>query len=342
MIKQSENPEKAQPKKIIFSGVQPTGSPTLGNYLGAFMNWKALQEEYDCIYSVVDMHAITVRQKPAQLRKNSLEMVALLLAVGIDPVKSTLFLQSHVASHAELAWVLNAYTMFGELSRMTQFKDKAKKQAENINAGLFDYPVLMIADILLYQANLVPVGEDQRQHLELTRVVAQRFNGIYGETFVVPEAYIPEVGARVMSLQAPDSKMSKSDSNPKAYILMLDDPDTIIKKFKSAVTDSDACVRFDAENKPGISNLMGIYASVTGLDNEAIQKEFEGVGYGPFKEKVGEVVVETLRPIREQYLDWMNRKDDLKVIYTQGAEKAFYRARRTMDKVYRKIGFVAR
>ncbi|MEA5012044.1 MAG: tryptophan--tRNA ligase [Angelakisella sp.] len=332
---------KAERKKIIFSGIQPTGFITLGNYIGAVRNWVKLQEEYNCIYSIVDLHAITVRQDPVQLRKNTLDAYALVLACGIDPEKSIPFIQSHVKTHAELAWVLNCYTQFGELSRMTQFKDKSARYADNINAGLFTYPSLMAADILLYQTDLVPVGVDQKQHLELCRDVAQRFNGIYGQTFVVPDGYIPKTteGAKIMSLQDPTKKMSKSDPNPKGVVAVLDKPETILKKFRSAVTDSDAEVAF-REGKDGINNLMGIYSVFTGKTLEQIADEFAGKGYGDFKNAVGEVVVEELRPIRERFEALQKDKAYLEQCYRQSAQKALSLSQRTLDKVYKKVGFI--
>lgn len=327
-------------KKVIFSGIQPSGIITLGNYLGAVKNWSALQDEYACIYSVVDMHAITVRQNPADLRRRTLETLAIIIACGIDPEKSLLFIQSHVPQHAQLSWVLNCYTMFGELSRMTQFKDKSQKHADNINAGLFDYPVLMAADILLYQADLVPVGVDQKQHLELARNIAERFNGLYSPTFVVPEGYIPPVGAKIMSLTDPTRKMSKSDDNPKSYISIIDDEASIIKKFKSAVTDSDMEIAF-REGKDGINNLLTIYSAVTGKTIVEAEKEFAGQGYGTFKQAVGEAVASHLKPIRETYNDLLNNKDYLEKIYKGSAEQASAIAERTLRKVYKKIGFIA-
>lgn len=326
-------------KKVIFSGIQPTGTFTLGNYIGAVRNWKPLQDEYNCIYCVVNMHAITVRQEPAKLRKNTLDAYALLMACGIDPEKSILFIQSHVKTHAELNWVLSCSTQFGELSRMTQFKDKSKRHPDDINAGLFTYPVLMAADILAYNADLVPVGVDQKQHLELARNVAQRFNQRYGELFKIPEAYIPEVGAKVMSLQEPTKKMSKSDENPNACILILDDKDTIIRKFKRAVTDSESeiCYR---EGKDGINNLMTIYSSVTGKNFDEITSEFSGKGYGDFKVAVGEAVADHLAPIREKFAQFSADKDYLKKCYTEGAEKALRYSQRIVSKAYRKVGFV--
>ena len=334
-------PQNGERKKVIFSGIQPTGTFTLGNYIGALKNWVKLQDNYNCVYSVVNLHAITVRQDPAQLKKNTLSAYALLLACGIDPEKSIVFIQSHVPAHAELAWVLDCHTQFGELSRMTQFKDKSARYADNINAGLFTYPSLMAADILLYQADLVPVGADQKQHLELTRNVANRFNNLYGNTFRIPEPYIPkaEQGARIMSLQDPTKKMSKSDPNPKAFISILDKPETIVKKFRSAVTDSETEVCY-REGKDGINNLMGIYSVVTGKSMDEITREFAGKGYGDFKTAVGEAVAEELRPIQERYEQLMNQKDYLEQCYRLGAEKARSISARTLQKVYKKVGFL--
>lgn len=328
-------------KPIIFSGIQPTGIFTLGNYIGAIRNWEKLQEDYRCIYSVVDLHAITVRQDPAELKKGTLSAYALLLASGIDPAKSTTFIQSMVPAHAELGWVLGCSTQFGELNRMTQFKDKSARYADNINLGLFAYPALMAADILLYQAALVPVGADQKQHLELTRDIATRFNGIYGNTFTIPDGYIPKSqdGARLMSLQDPTKKMSKSDSNPKGFVAMLDSPDTIIKKFRSAVTDSGSEVRY-AEGKDGINNLICIYSVMTGKSFEAIEAEFAGHGYGDFKTAVGEAVAATFKPIQDKHQQLMADKTFLEQCYREGAEKASALAQRTLDKVYKKVGFI--
>lgn len=326
-------------KKLIFSGIQPTGTFTLGNYIGAVRNWGPLQEEYNCIYCVVDMHAITVRQDPAKLRKNTLEAYALLMACGIDPEKSILFIQSHVKTHAELNWILGCSTQFGELSRMTQFKDKSQRHADDVNSGLFTYPVLMAADILAYNADLVPVGVDQKQHLELARNVAQRFNQRYGELFTVPEPYIPKVGAKVMSLQEPTKKMSKSDDNPNACILILDDKDTIIRKFKRAVTDSEAEVCY-REGKDGINNLMTIYSSVTGRSFDEITSEFAGKGYGDFKLAVGEAVADHLEPVRTEFDRLIQDKAYLKKCYTEGAEKALRYSQRIVSKAYHKVGFV--
>lgn len=328
-------------KKTIFSGIQPSGIPTLGNYLGALRGWSDLQDEYNCIYSVVDMHAITVRQEPAKLRQRTFQLLALLLACGVDPQRSLLFIQSHVHTHAELAWVLNCYTQFGELSRMTQFKMKSATHADNVNAGLFTYPSLMAADILIYQSDAVPVGADQKQHLELARNIAQRFNGIYGDTFKIPEPLIPKVGARIMSLQYPTKKMSKSDENVNGFISMLDRPDDIMRKFKRAVTDSEAVVTY-REGKDGVNNLMSIYNAATGKSFEEIEAEFEGRGYGDFKTAVGEAVVEILRPLQEKYDDYLKNKDYLSSVYTESAKKAIAISNRTLSKVYRKIGFVKR
>jgi tryptophanyl-tRNA synthetase len=326
-------------KKVIFSAIQPSGTITLGNYLGALKNWISLQDEYDCIYALADLHTITVRQNPAEFRHRVLEAYALLLACGIDTEKSPFFIQSQVPTHAQLAWVLNCYTQFGELQRMTQFKDKSATHADNVNAGLFTYPSLMAADILLYQADLVPVGADQKQHIEITRNIAERFNGIYSPTFTIPDAYIPKQGARVMSLQDPTKKMSKSDENVNGYVAVLDKPDDIMRKFKRAITDSDACVRF-ADGKDGVNNLMGIYACVTDLTNEQIEKEFEGKGYGDFKSAVGEAVVEHLRPIQERFADFSKNKDYLEKCYTEGAQKALSISTRTLNKVMKKVGFI--
>ena len=329
-------------KKVMLSGIQPSGDLHLGNYLGAIRNWGARAEEFDCYYFMADMHTITVRQTPADLRRRTLEQLAQYIACGLDPEKNTLFIQSHVHQHAELGWVLNCYTMFGELSRMTQFKDKSAKNADNINGGLFTYPALMAADILLYQPDYVPVGEDQKQHVELTRNVAQRFNHIYGDVFKVPEPYIPKAGARVMGLSDPTSKMSKSA--PEGCVFLMEKPEDILRKFKRAVTDCDTerCVRYDRENKPGVANLMQIYSAVTGKSYEEIEQEFDGKGYGVFKPAVGEAVVETLRPIREEAQRILADKAYLESVYRAGAEKASYVANKTLRKVYKKVGFVAR
>ena len=331
-------------KKVILSGIQPSGELTLGSYLGAIKNWVELADEYDCYYMMADMHSITVRQNPADLRRRTLTQMAAYIACGLDPEKNTIFIQSHVPAHAELAWVLNCYTMFGELSRMTQFKDKSAKNADNINAGLFTYPALMAADILLYQADLVPVGGDQKQHVEICRDIANRFNGVYGEVFRIPEPYIPKVGARIMSLTSPDSKMSKSDKDPNGCVYVLEKPEDILRKFKKAVTDSDTerCVRYDPEQKPGVSNLMAIYSVATGRSFDEIEAEFDGKGYGAFKPAVGEAVVEMFRPIREETERILVDKAYLESVYRAGAEKAGYVANKTLRKVYKKVGFVAR
>ena len=326
-------------KKLIFSAIQPTGTFTLGNYIGAVRNWSPLQEEYNCIYCVADMHAITVRQDPAKLRQNSLAAYALLMACGIDPEKSILFIQSHVPTHPMLSWVLGCSTQFGELSRMTQVKDKSQRHADDVNAGLFTYPVLMASDILAYNADFVPVGIDQKQHLELARNIAQRFNQRYGDFFTLPEPYIIDVGAKVMSLQDPTKKMSKSDENPNACILILDDKDTIIRKFKRAVTDSDAEVCY-REGKDGINNLMSIYSCVTGKNFDEIESEFKGKGYGDFKVAVGEAVADNLAPVRTEFDRLISDKAYLKECYTAGAAKAQKYSQRIVSKVYHKVGFV--
>ncbi len=325
-------------KPIIFSGIQPTGVFTLGNYLGALKNWVKLQDDYRCVYCVVDLHAVTIRHEPGVLRENTFRAYAQLLACGIDVERSVLFVQSNVRAHAELAWLLGCYTPYGELSRMTQFKDKSRAHPENINSGLFTYPVLQVADILLYQASLVPVGEDQRQHLELSRNVAERFNGIYGQTFTVPEAYIPKDGGKVMSLQEPEKKMSKSDSNPKAFISLLDTPDTIIKKFKSAVTDSETQVAY-RPGKDGINNLLTIYSLCSGKPVADAEKEFSGKGYGDFKLAVGETVANHLKPIQEEYHRLTADKAYVESCIRQGAEKALAISSRTLEKAYKKVGF---
>lgn len=326
-------------KKRIFSAIQPSGQMTLGNYLGAIRNWVEMQDEFDCIYATANLHAITVRQDPKKLRENTINLYALLIASGVDPEKSLFFHQSMVSAHAELSWVLSTFTQFGELSRMTQFKDKSARHADNINAGLFTYPSLMAADILLYQADLVPVGDDQRQHLELTRDIAERFNGIYGKTFVVPEPYIKKNAARVRNLLDPSKKMSKSDPNTKSYILMTDEPATIMKKFRSAVTDSEASVRY-AEGKDGINNLMEIYSACTGKTYEQIEDEFRGRGYGDFKTAVGESVVAVLEPIQIRYRELVSDKKHLEELAQNGAANAERLAKRTIDKVYKKVGLV--
>ena len=331
---------ETEKKKVIFSAIQPSGIITLGNYLGALRNWIPLQDEYNCIFALADLHAITVRQDPASFRKNTLEAYALLLACGIDPKKSIFFIQSHVHTHAELAWILNCYTQFGELSRMTQFKDKSLSHADNINAGLFTYPSLMAADILLYQTDMVPVGADQKQHLELSRNIAQRFNSTYSETFKLPEPYIPKTGAKIMSLQDPKKKMSKSDANLNAWVAVLDKPEVILKKFKRAITDSDSVVKY-SEGKDGINNLITIYSAVTGKSFDDIELEFDCKGYGDFKTAVGEAVIEHLRPIQERFKEYIGDKSYLESCYKEAGEMALKISRKTLSKAMRKIGFVA-
>ena len=326
-------------KKVILSGIQPTGVFTLGNYVGAIHNWGALQNEFDCIYFIADQHAITVRKDPVAFRKQTIESYALTLACGIDPKKSIAFIQSHNPNHSQLSWILGCVTQFGELSRMTQFKDKAAKHADDINAGLFTYPVLMAADILIYNADVVPIGDDQRQHLELTRNIAVRFNQRYGDTFTVPEGYYPKVGARIKSLQDPTKKMSKSDDNPNATVFILDDKDTVMRKFKRAVTDSDTEIRF-AEGKDGINNLLTIYSCATGKTIEEAEKEFSGKGYGEFKLAVGETVADYLEPVRTKFARLMDDKAYLKECWTDGAQRAFRLSNKVLTKAYRKIGFV--
>ena len=325
-------------KQIVLSAIQPTGTPTLGNYLGALKNWKNMADDYECFYAVADLHSITVRPEPALLRRRTLEMYALLLAIGLDPEKNTVFVQSHVNAHAQLAWVLNCYTQFGEAARMTQFKDKSEKHPENVNVGLFSYPTLMAADILLYQADFVPVGADQKQHLEITRDIAERFNGIYGQTFKVPEPFIGKTGANIMSLQEPTKKMSKSDTNVKAFISMLEDADTIVRKVKSAVTDSEARVYY-GEGKDGVNNLMGIYSCCTGEDFAEIEQEFAGKGYGDFKAAVAEAVVEELRPVKAEFDRLIADKAYLTACMEDGAKKASYFANKTLRKAMKKVGF---
>ena len=328
-------------KQVMVSGIQPSGDLHLGNYLGAVKNWAELADQFDCYYFMADLHTLTVRQDPAALRRRTLNQLAQYIACGLDPEKNTLFIQSHVPQHSELGWILQCYTMFGELSRMTQFKDKSSKNTDNINGGLFTYPSLMAADILLYQADLVPVGEDQKQHVELTRDLAQRFNSIYGETFKVPEPYIRKVGARVMSLGTPTSKMSKSD--PNGCVFFMDTPDVIAKKFKRAVTDCDVenCVRYAPAEKPGVANLMSIYSSVTGKTYEEIEREFAGQGYGAFKPAVGEAVIDMLRPLQDETNRILKDKAYLESVYKEGAAKASYIANKTMRKVKKKVGLVA-
>lgn len=327
-------------KKVILSGIQSTGRLHLGNYLGAIDNWVKMQEEYDCYYMIANSHSLTVRNDPEILKNNTLKIIALYIAAGLNPDKNTLFIQSQVKEHAELAWILNCYTYMGELSRMTQFKDKSSKHADNINAGLFTYPVLMAADILLYKANLVPVGEDQKQHLEITRNIAERFNKIYGETFVIPDAYIRKSSARIMGLQNPTSKMSKSSENINDVVFLDDEPEAIMKKFKKAVTDSENIVRYDVENKPGISNLMAIYGALINKTEKEIEEEFKGRGYGDFKTSVAEKVIETLKPIQDKYKELLKNPEYLEEIYTQGAEKARKIASKTVEEVKARVGLL--
>lgn len=332
----------AEKKQVIFSGIQPSGVLTLGNYIGALRNWVSLQDNYDAYYCVVDLHAITVRQDPALLRRRTVETMALLLSCGIDPQKSVLFMQSHVSAHSELTWVLNCFTYMGELSRMIQFKEKSALNADNVNAGLFDYPVLMAADILLYQADLVPVGVDQKQHLEIARDIADRFNNAYSPTFVLPKPYIPKVGAKVMSLQDPTKKMSKSDENENAYIALTDPIDLIVKKIKRAVTDSDGTVLYDEVNKPGVANLMSIYVACTGESIEKIEKRFVGQGYGAFKQEVADAVVSILEPLQNRFSAFMNDKAFLSSVIADGRARAGKTAFKTLSKVYRKVGLAPR
>lgn len=324
-------------KKILYSGMQATGTLTLGNYLGALKNWVNLCDEYECFYGVMDLHSLTVRQNPTEFRQNARKLYALYVAAGLDPEKNCIYYQSHVPAHAQLGWVLDCFTYMGELNRMTQFKDKAAKHADNINAGLYTYPVLMAADILLYQADVVPVGIDQKQHLEITRDIAERFNNLYGEVFTVPEAYFGKNSAKVMSLQEPTRKMSKSDENVNATIMLLDDKDTIIRKFKRAVTDSEAEVRY-GEDKPGISNLMDIYGCVTGKTNDEITAEFAGKGYGDFKLAVGEAVADELAPLQKRYEELLKDKAYIENCIKENDAKAAYFANKTLRKVHKKIG----
>ena len=328
-------------RKVLFSGMQATGSLTLGNYLGALKNWLTLSDEYECFYSVVDLHSITVRQNPAELRKRARALLTLYIAAGLDPEKNCIYYQSHVSGHAELAWILNCFTYMGELNRMTQFKDKSAKHADNINAGLFTYPVLMAADILLYQADVVPVGIDQMQHLELTRDLAIRFNNVYGDVFTIPEAYIGKVGAKIMSLQDPAKKMSKSDENPNGSIYLMDDPDTIMRKCKRAVTDSVGEIRY-CDEQPGVKNLINIYSACTGETQEQVVRQFEGKGYGDFKMAVGEAVVSVLKPLQERVRELEKDKAYIDSVIKNNAEKANYFAGKTLRKVQKKVGFPER
>lgn len=328
-------------KKVLFSGMQATGTLTLGNYLGALKNWVTLSDEYECFYSVVDLHSITVRQDPAELRKRARNLLTLYIAAGLNPEKNCIYYQSHVSGHAELSWILNCFTYMGELNRMTQFKDKSSKHADNINAGLYTYPVLMASDILLFQADVVPVGKDQLQHLEITRDIAQRFNNIYGDVFTIPEPYIGKAGAKIMSLQDPTKKMSKSDENLNASIYLMDDRDTIIRKFKKAVTDSLGCVKYNDE-QPGIHNLIDIYSACTGKTPADIEKEFDQKGYGDFKLAVGETVADTLQPVQDRFNELIKDKAYIDNIIKNNAEKANYFATKTLRKVQKKVGFPER
>ncbi|MDD6050647.1 MAG: tryptophan--tRNA ligase [Clostridiales bacterium] len=337
----SETIVKPEKKPIIFSGIQPSGTLTLGNYIGALKNFSKLQDEYDCIYSIVDMHAITVRQNPAELRRRCLELAAIYIASGIDPKKSLIYCQSHVSGHAELAWILSCFTYMGEMNRMTQFKDKSAKHADNINVGLFTYPVLMAADILLYQTNLVPVGHDQKQHLEICRDIAQRFNSIYGDVFTIPEGYIPKVGARIMSLQEPTRKMSKSDPED-TFVALTDDPDTIRRKIKRAVTDSDGEIRFDPENKPGVSNLLSIMSALGAGEIDALVQEMQGLGYGELKNRTADCVIAALAPMQAEYKRLIADKGYLQNVLDENAKTATYLATKTLRKVQKKVGFAAR
>ncbi|MBQ1194833.1 MAG: tryptophan--tRNA ligase [Clostridia bacterium] len=327
-------------RPVSYSGVQPSGNLTIGNYLGAIKNFPIYSEQYKCFYCVVDQHAITVRQVPAELRRRTYETIALYIACGLDPEKNTLYVQSHVPAHTEMAWMLNCFTMFGELSRMTQFKDKSQKHADNVNAGLFTYPVLMAADILLYQTNVVPIGADQKQHLELARNIVDRFNQLYPDTFTMPEPIIAKSGAKIMSLAEPTQKMSKSDENENAVVRILDTPDAIMRKFKRAVTDSDSEIRFDPENKPGVSNLLTIYSCFSGKTIEEAEREFDGRGYGDFKTAVGQVCCDKLIPVQQEYQRILADKAYLEEVMKKGADEASYYARKTLSKVRRKLGFV--
>ena len=327
-------------KKTILSGIQATGNLTIGNYLGSINNWVKMQDEYDCYYMIANLHTLTIRNDPEEFRKRELQVMAIYLAAGLDPEKNVIFFQSHVPAHTQLSWVLNCYTYMGEMSRMTQFKDKSAKHADNINCGLFTYPVLMAADILVYNADIVPVGDDQKQHLEITRDIAERFNSIYGETFKIPEAYIGKQGARIMGLQDPLSKMSKSTTNLNDAIFLNDSPDEIRKKLKKAVTDSENCVRYDKENKPGVSNLMTIYGIIKEKTMEEVENEFKGKGYGDFKSAVAEAIIERLEPLQKRYYELLENPEELKSIYEKGAKKAQERADKILNEVYKKVGLI--
>jgi len=328
-------------QKIIFSGAQPTGSLTIGNYIGAIKNWKALEEEYQCLYAIVDLHSLTIRHNPEEFRKTCLSFLVQYLACGLNPEKNILFFQSQVPQHAELAWILNCYSYIGELNRMTQFKEKSDKHKDNINTGLFTYPVLQAADILLYQTNVVPVGEDQKQHLELSRDIAIRFNNIYGETFAVPEHHIPKIGAKIMSLQEPDKKMSKSDDNVNATIYLMDSEELILSKIKKSVTDAENKVAY-SDNQPGIKNLITIYATISGLSTSEIEDRYEGKGYGAFKKDLAELLIEAIRPFKRKYSDYMNNLDYVTTIYKSGAERATVMAENTMKAVREKLGLISK
>ncbi len=325
-------------KKILYSGMQATNTLTIGNYFGALKNWVTLNEEYECFFGVMDLHSLTVRQNPTEFRQNARKLYALYVAAGLDPKKNCVYYQSHVPAHTQLAWILDCFTYMGELNRMTQFKDKSAKHADNINAGLFTYPVLMAADILLYQTDVVPVGKDQMQHLEITRDIAERFNNIYGDVFKIPEAYIGKSGAKIMSLADPTKKMSKSDENVNATVFLTDDSDTIIRKFKKAVTDSEACVKYDPEGKPGISNLMDVYSCVTGKTSAEIESEFDGKGYGDFKLAVGEAVASELAPVQAEYNRLLKDKEYINGCIKENDEKAAYFANKTLRKAMKKVG----
>ncbi|NMM65377.1 tryptophan--tRNA ligase [Clostridium sp. P21] len=326
-------------RKVIFSGIQPSGNLTIGNYLGALKNWVKLQDEYDCYFCVVDLHAITVKQEPKDLRRRTLEVLAIYLAAGIDPEKNTIFIQSHVPTHSEAGWLLNCFTYIGELGRMTQYKDKSKRYGESVCAGLLNYPVLMAADILLYNADLVPVGKDQTQHLELTRDIAQRFNSLYSPTFNLPEGYIPKLGAKIMDLQEPSKKMSKSADNPNSYILIMDPPEVIRKKINRCVTDSIGVVKY-TDDQPGIKNLITILNAITGVSTEDIEKKYEGQGYAQFKNDVAEAIVSELEPIQKKVKELIENKEYLESVYKKGAEKAYYVSNKMLRKMQKKIGFI--
>ncbi len=327
-------------QKIIFSGAQPTGSLTIGNYIGAVKNWKALEEEYQCLYSIVDLHSLTIRHNTEEFRKSCLSFLVQYLACGLNPEKNILFFQSHVRQHTELAWILNCYSYIGELNRMTQFKEKSERHKDNINTGLFTYPVLQAADILLYQTDIVPVGEDQKQHLELSRDIAIRFNNIYGDTFTVPEHYIPKMGAKIMSLQEPDKKMSKSDENPLATIYLMDSEELILSKLKKAVTDAENKVAY-SDNQPGIKNLITIYATISGMLPSEIEGKYEGKGYGAFKKDLAELLIETIRPFKTKYSEYMDNMDYVTQIYKSGAERATAMAEKTMKAVKETLGLIS-